>query len=590
MIARLRIRHRCHCPRCTAWLVLRGVVALSVSIAVLAAVRDARAAPKRSAGAATEGMLVHVQGAEHVIDIGRKHGLRAGNRVRLYRTIRVRHPVSGRKLRDRFEVGEVEISEVAARMAVLIVPPKMARRLRPGDPVQVLRPKPRPQPKPAPAAARSPVITVPAAVLPPAARRPGAPLLNPTSLRPGQLAPDPVEQAAERQFRATLGKQPAERITAWRRFLAEHPDSPLAAGIRAEIDTMAELGADQRRLQQGDSTRRRLEHARRIVRHQPLPAMRVGEPAWVVITAADWSSVADARVYYKRTGAGVFRMARAEPAGRLHRRVRLPDDAVRSPGFQYFAVVTDTGGGIRHLAGDASRPRTVAVNDAHATIGRPRKDATTLRWITEYVDFNRMRGDDRVLISELSVAYRLNHGRLHAFDMGYGFLNGRGGRVADGGEALVGGKVASRGDTLDGRAASFKYAWLGTDWAFSPAWHGIVRLVMGLDGEGLDTGIELLTRIGAEKGTHLQLGMSALADTGRAASVALTTHVVPKVPMTGVFEVTNRPVGEDLGIRLVYQADFEVTEALALTGRASYALRTIDHAGFGLGAGLALNW
>ena len=537
------------------------------------------------------GVLLHVQGAEHVIDLGRADGLQTGARVRLFRTVSVRHPSTGRRLRDRFEVGEVRVAETAARMAVLIVPPAMARRLRPGDPVLVLQSAP--PPKSEAARATVAVKTGRASVV----RRPGggslakAPAaalrLKPRAQQPAQAAD---EAEAERLFRASLGRQPAERMALWRRFLTEHPDSRLGPAVRRELNAMAELAVDQRRLRENKNRSRRDEQLRRTVAHEPLPPLRVGEPAWVVLTAADWSAVADVRVYFRRLDAGVFEMLRAEPSRRLHRRVRLPDAVVQTPGFAYFAVVTTPDGAIRHLGGDASRPHVVAVSDARSSIARPKRDATTLRWITEFVDFNRGRGDDRVLISELSVAYRLDHGRLHAFDMGYGFLNGRGGRVADGGEALAGGGEAVRGDTLDGRRASFKYAWLGTDWRLHPNWHGIVRFVMGLDDGGLDTGLELLTRIGPEQGTNLQLGISALADTGRAASVALNTHVVPKVAMTGVFEVTNRPVGEDLGIRLIYQADFELTEFLALTGRASYALRTIDHAGLGLGAGVALNW
>mgnify|MGYP006935346895 CR=1 FL=1 len=72
--------------------------------------------------------------------------------------------------------------------------------------------------------------------------------------------------------------------------------------------------------------------------------------------------------------------------------------------------------------------------------------------------------------------------------------------------------------------------------------------------------------------------------------MALTTHAFPLIPMTGIFEVTNRPVGEDLGIRLIYQADFSLNQHVAITGRVGYALRTIDHAGLSIGGGMALNW
>ena len=243
------------------------------------------------------------------------------------------------------------------------------------------------------------------------------------------------------------------------------------------------------------------------------------------------------------------------------------------------------------MTGDANNPKSVEVLDT----SEEQDDAsgrTTFRWITDYVDFNRLRGDDAYLAARVNLRYRVQTGALYAFDIGYGFLNGQGGTVADNDviDPVTGKVTARRGDTLDSRTSSFKHAWLGTEWALRPGWHLLVRLVVGLDSEGLDTGIELATRIGDERGTNLLLGVATLADVGRAATIDFGSRLVTHVPMHLTFEVTDRPVGEDIGIRLGYQADVELTTHVALTGRVGYALRTIAHAGPSFGGGLTINW
>jgi len=533
----------------------------------------------RSTRARNEGMVLVLNDDECVIDIGARDGLKVGDEVRLFRTIRTKHPVTGRAMRDAFVVGRATIVEVAPTMASLLPDQQARRRLRVGDPVRVI-----PTAEAAPKVVAAGAETKPAPAVEEAPSRP-APVCPPAT---NDTRTEDV-RAAEITFQALLGRQPSERIRMWRDWLRQYPRSPLAGRVRTEIDALNRSALDSQLARQD---LKRQAHARKLAQriyHAQLPQLFVDEPAWIVVTAADWARITDVRVYVRERGEGSYELMRPAASGKLHRRVQVPVRFVRPSGFEYFIDATLRGGDIVRVAGDVRRPVRVQVIDPREGLDPRRPGASTVRWVTEMVDFNRMRGDDRVLAAELDVTYRLQLGPIYAFNMGYGFLNGVGGRVAES-DGVVDGKQVIKGDTIDPREASFKYTWLAMEWRLRENWHLITKGIVGLDENGTDTGVELITRIGAEKGTNLKLGVSTLGDMGRAGQIALTTHVIENVPMTGIFEVTNRPVGEELGIRLVYQADLKFNDNFALTGRVGYALRTIDHAGLSLGGGMAFSW
>ncbi|MCO4764160.1 MAG: hypothetical protein KC502_21795, partial [Myxococcales bacterium] len=117
---------------------IRGLVAL-VALAMVTATSVDGHSRTRSKRKRTEGMLLAIEAAEYVIDLGRRDGLTPGTRLQLYRTIRIAHPVTGKKVRDRFSIGFATVSEVSERMAVLQPLTSQKGRLRVGDPVVIAR-------------------------------------------------------------------------------------------------------------------------------------------------------------------------------------------------------------------------------------------------------------------------------------------------------------------------------------------------------------------------------------------------------------------------------------------------------------------
>lgn len=581
-----------HCSSLRLLLAPAVLVGLLTALPLLAAKPAPRPVAQTAEGRILTGVVLRIDGAEFVIDLGLSAGLAQGMQVTLYRTVKVRHPVTGKDLLDRFAVGQTEAIEVVESMAILQPEADVAKLLRVGDRVQVALPAA--EPKPAlPADAKQPPREEVAAK----ACQP-CPVCPPAHAQPGSPPPPQDVLVADRVFRACLGRQPSERIGLWQDYLAQFPSSSVRNAVLAEIDALAEwmrAGQQARRIERED---REAQTAANAIYHEELEELRQGEPAWLVFAAADWQRVTDLRVHLRRTGESSYELMRPEPSGALQRRLKLPSAWVKSPGFQYFVAITRVNGVTTTLAGQAERPTTVKVARPLGEQAANPDSGSSFRLLGEYVDFNRGRRDDEVGLGMADLTYRLGGGGgLYSFQMGYGVLAGSGGRVAERDDTLTvhtsgysKGKTVAKDDTLESRSSAFKYSYLGAEWALHRLFHATTRLVVGLDDQGLDSGVEVAGRIGAESGTNLLIGGSSLAGMGRAGFVALTARVLENVPMTGILEVTNRPVREDIAIRLIYEAGWRASEHFELTGRLGYNLRTIVHAGVSVGGGVAFHW
>jgi hypothetical protein len=58
-------------------------------------------------GITQEGSLVAVDAEDLILDLGSTRGARAGDIVDLWRPIRVKHPVTGKLIVDRFRIGQL---------------------------------------------------------------------------------------------------------------------------------------------------------------------------------------------------------------------------------------------------------------------------------------------------------------------------------------------------------------------------------------------------------------------------------------------------------------------------------------------------
>src|SRR5262249_49544057 len=96
--------------------------------------RSSAAAP-RPPGPSTEveGAVLAIQGDDLVVDLGSARGATDGATVEIWRPIKLKHPVTGKVLTDRFRIGTLELTQVRTTMALARATAAPARPPAVGD-------------------------------------------------------------------------------------------------------------------------------------------------------------------------------------------------------------------------------------------------------------------------------------------------------------------------------------------------------------------------------------------------------------------------------------------------------------------------
>jgi hypothetical protein len=200
-----------------------------------------------------------------------------------------------------------------------------------------------------------------------------------------------------------------------------------------------------------------------------------------------------------------------------------------------------------------------------------------VRLSNEYVDFNRFKGNDAYNLFEADFLYRI-FTAVHAVRVGFGSYQGTG----------------TPREQLDadvpGVRVGYTYGFSELELRLHPSLALLLKGSAGVTRGGLKGGFDLGLRIGSETGTSLLIRGATIADIGQRGSLALAWDAVKGWPMSAEVVVTNEPIGEDLGVRLIYTVGRSVTPWLDLTGRVSYQLRDINHSGLGFGLGTTFHW
>ena len=488
--------------------------------------------------------VLRIEGADAFVDYGRADAAESGARLRVYRVIEARHPVTGKVLRDRFLLGEVTVLEAGESLSRIAVPEELLTRLEVGDELEPMRP----------AIARE---------------RPA---------ESGQVAkagPGPTDEertALRTTWNAALKLEPFERARVWEEFLAAWPQTDLAGPIRAEV---ALLRAAPRATPEGEPTP--APPAPPVLQVNAPTSVLTDEPVTFTLTHLAGPPPRAAMLHWRVAGTPTFRTVhlRAEPTG--HFRARLPERAAVEPALEYFVEAVDGTGATLAASGDARHPK-------HIDVRRPPRDVLAIntgrsrvRIYNEYVDFNRFKGNDAYNLTEADFLYRVRTA-VHAVRIGFGNYRG----------------IGTPRELLDseepGRLVGFTYGFGELELRLHPALAALVKGSMGVTREGLTGGVDLGIRFGSETGTSLIVRGATIANIGQRASLALAWDAVRDWPMSAEVVVTNEPIGEDLGVRLIYTVGRAVTPWLDVSGRVSYQLRDINHSGLSLGLGTTFHW
>jgi len=564
-IAMTRARHR---VSRLAWAKLYLVMGTASGLLVSSAAVWAQPRPDpRAASAATaaqaaeiEGVVLAVQDQDLVIDIGSSRGATVGASATLWRPIKLKHPVTGKLVVDRFRLGPLELTQVRPSMSLAREAGQLSRTPQVGD-VVLFTPVVVPE-----ASAATPPSGVAAGKEPASAPEPQK---------------DPEAAAVSAIFDDLHGADLVTRIRRYEDYVRTNPEGRFARVLYEEAAALRSLLQREEKEKQAQPRVERFEGAREVVSGGPLRL------------AIELNDVATGAVLHVRSaGEPAYVSLPMSSAGPGYFAAQVPAEKLKPPTLEYFIEATHTQGEPVAVVGKAESPRRVDVLDAVRPV-KPRKLVGMVEVLTDYADYNRFLGNDRVWQTEGTFGVRIGDTGVRAVRSGFGVYRGVGGTVRDL-DVL----------NLKPREVGLTYGYLEAEFGVVPAFSVIGRLAVGLRDEGVGGGGQLLLRIGSDLGTNLLLGGELLGGVGLRSITQLEWKSFERFPILLRIEVTNQPAGfssrttdadtssgdGDVGGRGIVQVGFRVTPALLVAARGSFQGRTIQHAGPGFGGAVGYTW
>lgn len=517
-----------------------------------------------------EGRIVGVEDGKLIVDVGARIGATAGLTAELWRPLKVKNPVTGRLVEDRYRIGALRLTEALDVMSFAEPEGEQRRPPSPGD-IIVVR---------VPAVARG-AQGAAARAVPEAA---AAPL----------PAADPDAAAVTLLLESLRGKSPEARIREMKAWVGKNPRNRFVPSITEELTTLQRLVVERQ--------------APRAAGAPPLAAPLPVEPGLLhflpprrglegerLELGVELSGDVRGAVLHTRHAREVaYASTRMEAAGRRFWVGTVPAERVRDPVLEYFIEAVRPDGSTLALVGDAERPLRIATPEKPRP--KPPLSHTSVASIyTDYADYNRLRGNDWLSQTEGYFGMRLADLGVRAVRTGFGVYRGKGGSIF---ELDV--------QELTPRAAGLTYGYLEGELGVSRIVSFIGRLSVGLGQGGVTGGGQAHLRIGSDIETNLVVGGEVLGGIGLRGDAQLELSPKGLVPVMIRTEVTNQPAGvasegltggasvarraSDVGGRVILQAGYRIVPSFVVFGRISGEGRTINHAGPGFGGGFAFEW
>jgi hypothetical protein len=541
-------------------------VALTTLAAALVGLTSAHASAQETRRTTpSDATIIAIDTGDLVIDLGANKGAREGQTVELWRPMRLRHPVTGQMLVDRFRIGSVRITQAQSLLSLAKVEGTFVRSPQPGDLV-FLPDDARPPPASALASTRkvevkgaapgAPVTTTPAPVS-------GIPCNPGAEPARAQLPTDADAQVLSDLFVALQGADPAARASAYTAFVAAHPKSRFAKVLNEEVDALSHAAHERAPFATASVT---------------IARVRPGVPQRFAVELDD--RFVGAVVHVRRRGAKAYRSIPMDGLGPRYWGATLPGDAIVSPGMEYFVEGVPAGGLAAPVIGSADEPRD-AVVDPHPLTGKAEGTLAQISLQSEFAAFNTKKANDYLFQTEGQFGWRLGDEGIRAVRSGFGVLRGKGGSL----EEL---------DVLrhDPKGVGLTYGYIEGEIGITPGYGLIARPIIGLREGGVVGGAQGFVRIGNDLRTNLLVGGEILGSVGIRGVVELSWRTIPRVPIMLRSEVTNQPagMGSDVGARAIAQVGYEIVRDFTVAARGSYQGRTINHAGPGAGLGVSYQW
>ena len=522
-----------------------------------------RPVPPVPAPRVRDATVVRIDGDDVYLDVGRAT-VAPGAMFELLRPIETRHPLTRAVLRDRFPIGRLVVVQVGESMSIARVEGPSHRPVQLADIAQLPTPD---VATPTPTPTQNPPT------------QPGAPLQCPPSTPrscPPQVVGDARALEILRAWASTSGLLPEARIRVWNAFLASSATSPYVP-----------FALNERSEAQRELSRARADSpvSGELAQLAPLGRAYENEPVAFAGIVNRGVAVRDVAVYVRKRGArGAFTRVPMVPDAAGHVQVDVPAAFVAVAGFEWFAEVTLADGRTALVAAGPTDPIPVEVWASPERAPQAEEGRSRVRFSTEYVDFNRFRGNDYYVAFEGDFTYRLGLQYLPSVRVGYGHLQGESGDV----DAL---------DTfgLPPREVGFTYGFVEPEVSITELFAIALRITAGLglpEGrvDGLRGGVQVRVRIGKAEGTNLVLAGETIPELGLRGYIGLAWLPVPDWPMGAEVHVTDQPGNGQIAVRGVFELGHRFGRAFALSTRLSYQGRNIDHSGVGVGLALTFDW
>lgn len=507
-----------------------------------------------------EGTVVAIDAGELVVDIGATRGVRDGDLVELWRPMRVRHPVTGQLLNERFKIGAIRLVQVRGTLSLAAAEGAMARPPATGD--QVVVPNSVPAALPSRELVQAPPKPDEATATATAPERPAATATATATTTTTTMHRDRDAEELGALMKDLSGASPERRARAYRGFVSSHPQSPYAKVLLEEATALTverEPSAPAYAFAERGLNRARAGVAQRYALE--LDARFVG-----------------AVLHVRRKGTPAYRSIAMGSLGPRFWSATLPGDAIADPGLEYFVEGVPSDGNAVAIVGTADRPRDSVVETLPTTVREPGQLAQ-VSIQSEIASFNVKKANDYVFQTEGTVGWRMRDEGIRAVRSGFGVLRGEGGSLRDLDEL---GKPPS--------SVGLTYGYIEAELAPARGLSFIARPILGLRDGGVTGGAQGFIRIGNDLQTNLSLGGEILGTVGQRGIVQLEWKTIPRVPIVLRTEVTTQPSRSDIGARAIAQVGYQIVRDLTIAARVSYQGRTINHAGPGAGLAASYQW
>lgn len=537
------------------------------------------ASAARAAEEKLEGSVMSLQDQDVVLDLGAAKGIESGDVVEVWRPLRVKHPVTGQVIQDRYRIARLKITQVRPALSIGKVEGDVDRQIVAGDIVILTKVR----------AGTSPASTA-LAPAPAPAPKPATPAPTPSPSTKASPA-DTDARDLNDLFSSLRGSTPEQRITAYRKYVMDHPQSrhsPLLWSEASDLEKKSFAGVAAPRAPTDTPT---------VIGFSPPARATSGVPLHLAMEIVD---ARGAVFHVRRQGEAGFTSSAMNEDGPAYFETTLSVQTMRAGTIEYFVEATDKRGTVHEVAGSPGSPLSTAIEDrlpddptAHEKNGH----IIGASLLTDYASFNSGKTNDYVWQTEALLSFRRGDTGLRAVRSGFGAYRGRGGTLADLDEKR-----------LEGRDVGLTYGYLEAEIGLAEVFSIAGRAIIGLREEGVNGGAQAFLRFGNDRRTNLLVGGEVLGGIGLRGITQLEWNAFPRVPIMFRTEVTNQPAGVsvkvtdpaavtststgqgEVGVRSIAQIGYRITPNFVVAARGSFQARTINHAGPGAGAMVMYEW